>query len=73
MGHSLFKFHLAEINMKAKLKTGKIIFGKLAEVFVKQGIAVEISEDEIKTDNPNLPGKKASNLGRKPGKNKAKK
>jgi len=32
--------------MKAKLKSGKVVKGKLAEIFVNKGIATEISEDE---------------------------
>jgi hypothetical protein len=34
--------------MIAKLKSGKIISGKLAELFVKKGIAVECDDEAVK-------------------------
>jgi hypothetical protein len=33
--------------MKGRLKSGKIINGRLAEFFVSRGIAVEVKEKEI--------------------------
>lgn len=48
--------------MEARMKSGKIIKGKLAELFVKKGIAVEITEEEFEQI------KQAKKPGRKPGK-----
>jgi hypothetical protein len=41
--------------MIAKLNSGRIMTGKIAEIFVKKGIAIEVGESEIqKKAYPNL-------------------
>lgn len=44
--------------MKAQTKKGKVIHGRIAEIFVKKGIASEIIEEEIKKEVKKAPVKR---------------
>ena len=44
--------------MKARLKKGKVISGRLAKTFANLGLAVKITDEDTKIDNPEVKAEK---------------